>query len=76
MIITGPTWLYHKTQPPRIIATQAEYDALGPGWVDTPAIFTVEVRPETPSVMLSALESTLRPTVKRRGRPRPPCPSP
>ena len=39
MTILGPTTLYHRTEPPRIVRTQEEYDALGEGWADTPAAF-------------------------------------
>ena len=39
MTIAGPTYVYHRTEPPRIVSTQEEYDALGKGWADTPAAF-------------------------------------
>jgi hypothetical protein len=42
MTITGPTWVYHRTEPPRLVRTQAEYDALGKGWADSPAVFTAK----------------------------------
>ena len=31
-----PRWLYHASQSPRIVATRAERQALGPGWSVTP----------------------------------------
>lgn len=40
MTITGRTMVYHRTEPPRIVTTQAQYDALGDGWADTPEAFT------------------------------------
>lgn len=31
-----PRWLYHASQPPRIVQSRAERQALGPGWQVTP----------------------------------------
>lgn len=31
-----PRWLYHADQPPRIVASRSERQALGPGWSVTP----------------------------------------
>lgn len=45
MTITGPTWVYHRTEPARIVNTQAALDALGEGWDDTPAAFYEPVKP-------------------------------
>lgn len=37
MTILGPTWVYHATEPARIVRSQSELDRLGPGWCDSPA---------------------------------------
>ena len=56
-------WLYHATLPSVIVGSDDEQDALGPGWVDSPAKAIVmaqnvdEVKPEADV------------TVKKRGRP-------
>tara|TARA_R100001086_G_scaffold250077_1_gene193284 strand:- start:1687 stop:1923 length:237 start_codon:yes stop_codon:yes gene_type:complete len=34
-----PTWRYHRTKPACIVHSSEELDALGEGWVDTPAKF-------------------------------------
>jgi hypothetical protein len=32
-----PTFRYHREKEPKIFKNQAEIDAAGPGWVDSPA---------------------------------------
>lgn len=41
---TYPVWRFHKTKLPdgKIVYSEAEDEALGPGWVDSPAKFDVE----------------------------------
>lgn len=34
-----PTWMYHRTEPARIVQDPAEKEALGEDWADTPAAF-------------------------------------
>lgn len=48
--IEFPACRYHATEKPRIVRSQAEADALGPGWFDTPAkcIDTVAGQPKPP----------------------------
>lgn len=36
---TYPCWRYHATRDAVLVRTRADYDALGPGWADTPAAF-------------------------------------
>lgn len=43
-----PSWRYHKSQPARIVQTQADSDALGPEWADSPAAFAP--KPAVPHV--------------------------
>ncbi|HXG71324.1 MAG TPA: hypothetical protein VNJ04_12030 [Gemmatimonadaceae bacterium] len=35
--IQYPSWLYHATEPARIVESAEEEAALGPAWSDTPA---------------------------------------
>lgn len=45
-----PKWLYHKTEPAKIVQNEAEETKLGIGWADTPAAFEqspVEQKPKT-----------------------------
>lgn len=37
--IEYPKWLYHATEPPRIVAGPDEQAALGAEWAETPAAF-------------------------------------
>lgn len=50
MIILGPTFIYHRSELPRLVSTQEEYDALGDGWADTPAAFYATPAPEPVAV--------------------------
>lgn len=34
-----PKWLYHRTEPARIVNNPAEHAALPAGWAETPAAF-------------------------------------
>lgn len=34
-----PKWLYHATEPARVVADPDEHAALGPEWAETPAAF-------------------------------------
>lgn len=61
MTITGPTWVYHRSGESRLIETQAQYDALGEGWADSPAAFYAEAAPSD--------EPTFAITQPRRRRP-------
>ena len=63
MTILGPTWVYHRTEPPTLVTTQAAYDALGPGWCDSP----VAARLAAPTV---ARPLPVVPMKRPRGRPR------
>lgn len=36
-----PSWRYHRTLDPRIVADPLEDEALGEGWADTPAAFLI-----------------------------------
>lgn len=40
-----PLWLYHKSEDPKLIQTQEEFDALGEGWEESPAAFGKESHP-------------------------------
>jgi len=40
-----PSWRYHPVHEPRIFQSQAELDAAGPGWVDSPAKFGKPTHP-------------------------------
>lgn len=46
LTIAGPTFVFHRSLPARIVRTQAEYDALGEGWAETPAAFYAQETPE------------------------------
>ena len=51
-----PAWIYHRDFEPRIVQSEAEEAALGPGWVDSPSRVNEPVEePEEPA---------------KRGRPR------
>lgn len=39
-----PKWLYHATEPARIVASREEHEAMGPEWKQTPT----ECAPEAP----------------------------
>ncbi len=39
MKIEYPKWLYHRTEPARIVQDPAEHEALGPEWAESPAAF-------------------------------------
>lgn len=50
MTVTSfPTWVYHRTEPPRILATREDFEKLqNPDqWADTPAAF---YEPEKPAL--------------------------
>ena len=32
-----PKWLYHPTEPAKVVQNEAEHKALGPEWVESPA---------------------------------------
>lgn len=34
-----PKWIYHKTQEPKIVTSEAEHAKAGNGWEETPAAF-------------------------------------
>ena len=36
-----PSWRYHATERARIVNSEAEDNALGPAWADSPAAFDV-----------------------------------
>lgn len=36
-----PSWRYHASEPPRIVNSEAEDNALGVEWADSPAAFDV-----------------------------------
>lgn len=42
MKIEYPKYLYHATHAPRIVASQAEHEALGSEWAESPAEATVK----------------------------------
>lgn len=50
MTVTSyPTWVYHRTEKPRIVRNEQEYQALPDreSWADTPAAFSEpEPKPE------------------------------
>lgn len=57
-----PKWQYHKELCPdgKIIRSNEEFEKLGKGWVDSPALFDVKsVKDETPvgSVSMNGVES-------------------
>lgn len=57
-----PCWRYHKDLPAgRIFQDQAEIDAAGEGWVDTPA----KLQPAEPA---GAAEAPAAEPAKKRGR--------
>jgi hypothetical protein len=39
-VTSFPTWVYHRTEKPRLLHTVTDFHALGAGWADTPAAFT------------------------------------
>ena len=41
-----PAWKYHATEPAVVVNNEAELDALGDGWADTPAAFETVAEPE------------------------------
>ena len=42
------TWLYHRTEAPRVFETAGDVEtALADGWADTPAAFTDEPAPDS-----------------------------
>ena len=43
-----PRWLYHRSKPALIVQSQAEQDALGPGWARMP--FTSDDPAPSPDV--------------------------
>jgi len=43
----NPTWIYHKTQEPRIVPASDCAAMYEQGWSDTPATFTGEPRADT-----------------------------
>ncbi|MCX6550364.1 MAG: hypothetical protein NTY02_05035 [Acidobacteria bacterium] len=52
MKVCYPSWRYHATEPARIVQTQAESEALGPGWSDSaaPVVASPPVpRPDAPA---------------------------
>ena len=40
-----PKWLYHSEKEPRVVADVAAHQALGAGWVESPAL--LELKPKT-----------------------------
>lgn len=46
-----PSWRYHATEKACIVQNQAESDALGPGWSDTPAPVAAASVPEADPVV-------------------------
>lgn len=34
-----PKWIYHKTEAPKIVNSEAEHEQAGKGWEETPAAF-------------------------------------
>lgn len=52
-----PMWKYHKTNEPKLVHSEAEEKALGPGWADTPAAFELEIEePKQDEAPVSGLE--------------------
>lgn len=47
MKLEYPKWLYHKTEPAKIVQNKEEHESLGKGWEETPAVFAKE-SDETP----------------------------
>lgn len=41
-----PKWLYHPTKEARIVADEAAHQALGPEWVESPALLPPPEEPE------------------------------
>ena len=37
-----PKWIYHKTEAPKIVNSEAEHEQAGKGWEETPAAFDQE----------------------------------
>lgn len=37
--IEYPKWIYHKTEPAKIVQSKEEHEAQGTGWKETPAAF-------------------------------------
>lgn len=56
-----PTWMYHRTLPPKLVMTDTDLAALGPEWADTPAAFQVNPPPPVP-----VPEADVVPRPKRR----------
>lgn len=79
-----PKWIYHASEPARIVADAAEQEAAGPEWAETPAAFEELPEQGTPAEsfedlierlepVAEALELEAEPAVeapRRRGRPR------
>lgn len=42
-----PKWLYHETEPAKIVQTNEEHDSLVGRWEETPAAFNQEQAPQT-----------------------------
>jgi hypothetical protein len=70
MTILGPTTFYHRTKRPCTVTTEAEYEALGEGWADTPAAFYDPPADIDESPAPAVAPSDPVPARPRRGRPR------
>lgn len=54
-----PKYLYHATEPARVVHSEDEHDAIGEGWHESPADLTkpeIEKAPAAPSANAVALE--------------------
>jgi hypothetical protein len=42
-----PKWIYHATEPARIVANFEEHESAGPGWSESPAeVAAAEAKPK------------------------------
>jgi len=69
--MSWPSWRYHKEIKPegKIVRSDAEFEALGPGWVDTPAKF--ESEPQEEPKLEAPTEEDHKEVLKEEPKPEP-----
>ena len=60
-----PKFLYHPEKAPRVVKSKEEHEALGPGWVESPAEFGVETCPgKTPDPVIALQKASMAPAAE------------
>jgi hypothetical protein len=67
-----PKWIYHASEPARIVADEVEHAAAGPEWAESPgeALKVFSILPTTLEPFEAVPDSDLPVPARKRGRPR------